>query len=204
MDSTGQITLEIIQRIRTDGGNGIEAFTRRHGPKLLVFVRYKLGEQLKLKVDPEDVLQDFFMAVLKNREGFLDRVDERGVHRTVFRMLENLIRDLYKHYYKTKKRDGKLEVHEKRGSAESSGIAMSQLAGPSTSFTARIESQDEYRSLERILDQIDEESKRFFVLKFVQELTNQEIADELEVSVSTVKRSSADLIQLIQKLRRGG
>ena len=202
MDSTGQITLEIIQRIRADGSSGVEAFTRRHGPKLLVFIRYKLGDQLKVKVDPEDVLQDFFMAVLENREGFLDRVDERGVHRTVFRMLENLIRDLYKHYYKTKKRDGKLEIHERRGSSESSGIVMSQLAGPSKSFTARIESQDEYRSLRKILDDLDEDSKRLFVLKFVQELTNQEIADELKVSVSTVKRKSADLIRSIQKLRR--
>lgn len=201
MDATGQITQEIIQRIRTEGRSGIDAFTRHHGPKLLVFVRYKLGNQLKIKVDPEDVLQDFFIAVLENRDGFLDRVDERGVHRTVFRMLENRIRDLYKHYYKTKKRDGKMEVRERRDSNETGGISMSQLPGPDSSFTQQIESQDEYHSLQRLLEQLDDESQRLFVLKFVQELTNQEIANELEVSVSTVKRNSSDLIQLIQKLR---
>ena len=51
-------------------------------------------------------------------------------------------------------------------------------------------------------DRLDEPKRRLFVLKFVEELTNQEIADELGVSLSTVKRSNTELVQTIQRVRR--
>ncbi len=199
MDKTGRITVEIIERIRTEGESGIDEFVRHYGPRLLVFVRYKLGAKLAKKVDPEDVLQDFFSTLVANPESFIEKVDARGVHRAVFRMIENRIKDLYEHFYRTAKRDAGREIREGTGSAR---FSFSQVGG-SASFSRRISNLDEYRSLSRLVDQLDEESRQLFVLKFVEELTNQEIADELGVSLSTVKRSNADLVRAIQRVRRG-
>ena len=200
MDTTGRVTIEILERIRSGAPSGLEDFVRLFGPKLLVFINYKLGDRLRGKVESEDVLQDFFAAVVEHREGFIDKVDQRGVHRTVYRMVENHIKDLYEKHFLTKKRDSRLEVRE--GSGSSGGFSFSQVAGSGSSLSARIEAQDEYRSLQRILNRLEPDSQRLFILKFIEECTNQEIADELETSLSTVKRLTADLVVKIQKARK--
>jgi RNA polymerase sigma factor (sigma-70 family) len=202
MESTGRITRAIIENIRIGGDEGLEAFVRYYGPKLLVFVNYKLGERLRTKVDAEDVLQDFFAAIVENREGFLDKVDDRGVHRTVFRMVENRIKDLYEWHFKTQKRDGKLEIREQATPGGVRGFSFSAVAGRTNSISSKIEAADEYQSLQRLLGKLEDDQRRLFVLKFVEELTNQEMAAELGISVSTVKRQAADLIQTIHRLRR--
>jgi RNA polymerase sigma factor (sigma-70 family) len=203
METTGRITRAIIQDIRTQGSPGLDAFVRHFGPKLLVFVNYKLGDRLRTKVEAEDVLQDFFAGIIENREGFLDKIDDRGVHRTVFRMLENRIKDLYEHFFKTQKRDGHLEVRESSGRHGRSAFSFSHVAGSSNNISKQIEAIDEYQSLEKILAGLDESHRKLFVFKFVEELTNQEMASELGVSVSTVKRMSAELVQTIQRARKG-
>ena len=201
MDATGRITIEILERIRKGAPSGLEDFVHRYGPKLLVFINYKLGGKLRSKVEPEDVLQDFLTSIIENREGFFDKVDQRGVHRTIYRLVENRIKDLYERHFQTKKRSSNLEVRE---SGRSRSFSLSQVAGSTASISQRIEAEDEYRSLQRILDRLDEASQRLFVLKFVEESTNQEIAEELNTSVSTVKRLTADLVQKIQRARRSG
>jgi RNA polymerase sigma-70 factor, ECF subfamily len=203
LDSTGRVTIEILDRIRNGLPSGLEDFVRVFGPKILVFINYKLGDKLRGKVEAEDVLQDFFASLVESRESFLDKVDNRGVHRTIYRMIENHIKDLYERHFQTKKRDSHLEVRE--GSAQKSGavFSLSQIEGSTGSFSRRIEAQDEYQSLHKILSRLDEDSKKLFVLKFVEECSNQEIADEMSTSVSTVKRLTADLIQRIQKARKG-
>jgi RNA polymerase sigma-70 factor (ECF subfamily) len=204
MDSTGRITTEIIDRIRNGAPGGLEDFVRVFGPKILVFINYKLGDKLRGKIEPEDVLQDFFASLVENREGFLDKVEARGVHRTVYRLIENHIKDLYERHFQTKKRDSHLEVREGVGATSSrSGFSFSQVAGETASFSRRIETHDEYQSLQKILTRLDEESKRLFVLKFVEECTNQEVAEELNTSVSSVKRLTTDLVLKIQKARKG-
>ena len=202
MDQTGQITVEIIEQIRDNPAKGLEEFVERYGGRLLIFVRYKLGDRLKTRVDPEDVLQDFFASLVTNAQGFLDKVGERGVHRAAFRLLENRIKDLYEHHFKTKKRSAMREVRESPIDAGSRGFALSQVAGSTASFSRRIEANDEFRSLSRLLQHLEEDSRELFVLKFVEECTNQEIADSIGVSLSTVKRDSQDLVQQIHRLRR--
>jgi len=202
MDTTGRITIEILHRIRNGESGGLEDFVRRYGPKLLVFINYKLGEKLRGKVEAEDVLQDFFTSLIENREGFLDKVDQRGIHRTIYRLVENRIKDLFERHFQTKKRNSSLEVRESPGARSRSGFSLAQVEGSTASFSRRIEAEDEYQSLQRIIDRLDDDSKRLFVLKFVEESTNQEIAEEMNISVSTVKRLSADLVARIQKARK--
>ena len=202
MDTTGRITIEILQRIRKGESAGLEDFVRRYGPKLLVFINYKLGEKLRGKVEAEDVLQDFFTSLVENREGFLDKVDQRGVHRTIYRLVENRIKDLFERHFQTKKRNSSLEVRESPGARSRSGFSLAQVEGSTASFSRRLEAEDEDQSLPRIIDRLDDDSKRLFVLKFVEESTNQEIAEEMNISVSTVKRLSADLVARIQKARK--
>lgn len=203
MDSTGRITLEIIDRIRKGASSGLEDFVRTFGSKILVFINYKLGDRLRGKVEAEDVLQDFFSSLLENREGFLDKVDSRGVHRTIYRLIENRIKDLYEKHFQTQKRDSNLEVRERSASLSRGGFSFQDVPGDTASVSQRIEAHDEYKSLQRIIQRLDEDSRRLFVLKFVEECTNQEIADELGTSLSSVKRLTTDLIAKIQKARRG-
>jgi len=202
VDRTGQVTLELIRRIREDDATGIDEFAKRLGPRLLVFAHYKLGEKLRARVDPEDVLQDVFAAIVENRDGFLEKVDRRGVHHALYRMIENRIRDLYEHHFLVGKRSGDREVPVAAGSrSRPGGLNLEDLASRGRSVSSRAALEDEYRSLCRILDLLPEESRKLFVLKFVQELPNREIAAGLGTSLSTLKRDLAELLTTIQKIR---
>ena len=203
MESTGRITREIISRLREKPAEGLEEFVDRYGARLLVFIRYRLGSRLASKVEAEDVLQDFFASLVDQPERFLDKVEERGVHRAAFRLLENRIKDLYEHHFETQKRSGEREVSgdAERGTSRSPLIA--QLAGPTASISRRIEAEDEYTQLQRLVDGLEDRNRQLFVLKFVQEFSNQEIAEELDCSLSTVKRETQGLVREIQRLRRG-
>ena len=203
MDSTGRVTLEIIQRIREKPATGIEEFVKHLGPRLLVYAQYKLGDRLRAKLEPEDVIQDIFASIVENRESFLDKVDQRGVHRAIFRMVENRIRDLYEHHFLVEKRSGHREVTAVKSDSGTfrPAVEMDNIAAEQTSISQRIALQDEYRSLQTILQGLPEEAQKLFILKFIQELTNQEIAEELKTSVSTVKRDTAELVKKIQRVR---
>lgn len=201
METTGRITLEILQRIRSEDSSGLEAFVKHLGPRLMVFAQYHIGEKLRARVEPEDVIQDVYAAIVENREGFLDKVDRRGIHRAIYRMVENRIRDLYEHHFLVEKRAAHREAPLAREGSPRSGVELDSLASPGASLSSRIALQDEYRSLFDLLQFLPEESRKLFVMKFVQELPNQEIADELGESVSTVKRDTAELVRRIQKLR---
>ncbi len=200
METTGRITQEIIERIREQKTGGLDAFVRQLGSRLLLFTHYRIGEKLRARVDPDDVLQDIYAAIVENREGFLDKVDRRGVHRAIYRMIDNRIRDLYEHHYLVEKRNAGREVAPARDTSQG-GAPLDQVASTDDSITRRIAVQDEYRSLIGILELLPATAQQLFVMKFVQELTNQEIADELKVSVSTLKRDVADLVRTIQRLR---
>ncbi len=200
METTGRITQEIIERIREHKTGGLDAFVRQLGSRLLLFTHYRIGEKLRARVDADDVLQDIYAAIVENREGFLDKVDRRGVHRAIYRMIDNRIRDLYEHHFLVEKRNASREVAPVRDTSRG-GAALDQVASPEASITRRIAVQDEYRSLIGILELLPATSQQLFVMKFVQELTNQEIAEELKISVSTLKREVADLVRTIQRLR---
>ena len=117
-------------------------------------------------------------------------------------MIENRIRDLYEHHFLVAKRTGDREVPVAAGGqSRPGGLNLDDLASRGKSVSSRAALEDEYRSLCRILDLLPEESRKLFVMKFVQELPNREIAGELGTSLSTLKRDLADLLETIQKIR---
>jgi RNA polymerase sigma-70 factor, ECF subfamily len=205
VEPTGRITQDILNRIRKQESGGIEQFVRHLGPRLLVFAHYKIGEKLRARIEPEDVLQDLYIAIVENRDGFLDKVDRRGLHRAIYRMVENRIRDLYEHHFLVGKRAAGREVSPAaKGEESRPGLALDQIASPATSISSQVARQDEYRRLTSLLDRLPADSQRLFVMKFVEELANGEIAEELGVSVSTVKRQVGDLVRELQRLRSQG
>ena len=202
MDVTGQFTLSLIGRIREGSESGLSEFMEHYGSKLLVFINYKLGSKLRGKVEPEDVLQDFFLTLVKDRESFIGKIDDRGVQRTLYRLVDNRIKDLYEHFFKTQKRDAHREVVERPRGQETGGFSFSQLQASTSSFRRQIETKDEFLRLQGILDSLADDEKEFFVLKYVEECTNQEMADELDVSVSTIKRQASALTTKVQLARK--
>lgn len=201
VDPTGDYTRGLISGIRSGTEGSLGEFLERYGAKLLVFIHYKLGRKLGSKVEAEDVLQDFFLSLVQDQDRFLDKLDGRGVQRTLYRLVENRIKDLYEHHFKTQKRDAHREITE--GPPEKSGgFSLAQLQAATNSYVGRLDNEDEYRSLRRILEQLDAPAQELFILKYVEECTNEEMAERLDVSVSTVKRQTSGLMQKVQVARR--
>lgn len=202
MEPTGHFTLGLVGRIREGSEAGLSEFMQHYGPRLLVFINYKLGSKLRGKVEPEDVLQDLFLNLVRDRDSFLEKLDERGVQRTLYRLIENRIKDLYEHFFKTKKRDAHREVAERPPGQQTGGFSFSQLKASTGTYVRRAEMHDEFHRLQGLLDVLEDDEKELFVLKYVEECTNQEMADELGVSISTIKRQASVLMAKVQIARK--
>jgi RNA polymerase sigma-70 factor (ECF subfamily) len=66
-----------------------------------------------------------------------------------------------------------------------------QLDDGSPGPEAAVAARDELRRLQRVLDTLPAQQRRVFLMRRVQELTPQEIAGELRLSVSTVEKHLA-------------
>lgn len=73
------------------------ALLERLRPRLVLWVGTRLSDQLKAKVEAEDVAQDILVAAYEGLSGF-EGDDDRAFLAWLFRVAENRIRDLVDHF----------------------------------------------------------------------------------------------------------
>jgi RNA polymerase sigma-70 factor (ECF subfamily) len=73
------------------------ALLERLRPRIVLWVGTRLSDQLKAKVEAEDVAQDILVAIHEGLGGF-EGDDDRAFLSWLFRVAENRIRDLVDHF----------------------------------------------------------------------------------------------------------
>lgn len=192
-------TRELLRKARDGDGRAIEDLFSRHRDRLQRLVYYRMDRRLKARIDPEDVLQETYLDVVRRLPLYLDDGDDRMEFFLWMRFLtQQKLGELHRRHIGAQKRSAGREQSPPDHSSET--IAW-ELAGGMTSpsFAAsRAEDAERLRAQLETMDGID-----LSVLKLVhfEHLTKSEAAVELGLSVeATRKRYQRALARLREML----
>src|ERR671911_1114673 len=178
---------EIIQRCLNGDQSAWEAIVRLHWRKVFNVAYKFVGKH----DEAEDLTQDIFLKLFKS----LDTFDRRANFQT---WLISVSRNLCIDHYRSVRKERETINRD---------VDASELMPVSTDLAAdtRIERHDRVVLLRQALDKLAPTLRTAVMLRDIQELTYQEIADQLHLPEGTVKsrinRGRTELARQIQRLR---
>lgn len=188
-------TQELVERARGGDQEAYDSLFMRVGERLVLFIRLRLGPELRGRLEIEDVLQDTYVAAHSSFASFTSK-GERDFTRWLFRLVENRIRDNVDHFAAKKRAPGKLVSGHKVLSN-----VLSSATGPSTACAR----SEEHERLATQLDALDASEREALLLRYFHELTLDEVAAAMSRSKSAVRRLlSRGVVRLGGLLERSG
>ncbi len=169
-------------QLQSGGEEAVATLFGRYREKLLRMIAFRLDSRIIGKVDGDDILQDAFVETARRIQDYLD---QPSVPFFVWlrQITSQVLIDTHRRYLGAKMRDVKQEVglfHGGSANTSSSGLA-AQLADSLTSpsqFAVREEMVTELRAT---LDELDEIDREVLVLRHLEELSNNEVAEILGI-----------------------
>jgi RNA polymerase sigma factor (sigma-70 family) len=148
-------------------------------PRLELFIRLRLGQKLRERLEPLDVLQETYVDALAARERY-QHADEEGFVRWACCIAEHRIRGLADHWQAQKRRPRGAEVPVSQlcQQARASGT------GPVT-VAQRAETRER---LALAVEALEEDERAAVLLRFFQGLDLESLARELGRSPTAVRR----------------
>lgn len=176
------IARKLWRQAREGDPSAYERLFALHVDQLLMFIRLRLGGGLRGKIDPEDLLQETYLAAHRNFEQFTYTADGAFL-RWLCRIVENRIRDWHDHF----------QAH-KRQTVE---IPRSAPTGPVSAF-ARIENRGR---IEAALANLADDHREVLLLRYFEGLSAEETAERMQRTSGAVRKLTARaLVELGKQL----
>lgn len=156
-----------------------------YGERLYKMVHFRLDARLRGRVDPDDIVQEAFLAAQQRIASFaLER--SNSVFVWLRMMVGQTMIDVHRRHLGSKMRSAGREVTMRRATPMASSVSMSMhflgdLTSPSQA-AMRAEFAD---LLERVLDDMEPMDREILVLRHFEELSNTEVAELLGIQRST-------------------
>lgn len=171
-----------LDQLRSGGERAVAELLDRYRHKLLRMITLRLDGRILGKVDSEDVLQDAFIETARRIQDYLDRP---SVPFFVWlrQITSQVLIDTHRRYLGAKMRDANLEVTSYRmgSAATSSAMLVAQLADSLTTPSQCAVREEMLCSLNRALEDLDQIDREVLVLRHLEELSNDEVAQILGI-----------------------
>lgn len=188
-----------IDRIRKNKHEVADVFSD-YQERLQRLVRFRLDARLSTRIEIDDVLQEAYIEIQRRIDDFLAAPNVPFFVWIRQITIQTMI-DIQRRHLGAKMRDVKREVNFHRGSVgqtNSFSIAahlIGNLTSPSQAF-ARQEKIDNVRTALESMEPMDQE---VLVLRHLEELTNAEVANVLQIDKSA---ASKRYIRALERLRK--
>lgn len=179
-----------IDGVRDGRPEAVQEFCDRYAGPLLRLAERNLNEKLRRRVDPEDVVQSAFRTVFRRLQGgeFNFETDDDLWQLLCAVTLNKSRRQVRRHGQQKRALDQEVYLH---GAAEP-GVVASQPTPTEAAILIDL--------VEHLVNTaVDEEEKTIILLK-LDELSNQEIAHQMQRSERTVRRILARLHSRIARM----
>jgi RNA polymerase sigma-70 factor (ECF subfamily) len=147
----------------------LDTLYERFAPRLLSFIRLKMGRSLRSRLESRDILQATFLKSFQRMDGF-EGEDGRSLLGWLMRIAEHEIRDRADFHHR-QRRDLKQE-EDLGGDAE-------RLAARSRSALSRLILDERAERLETALESLTDAQRQVILLRAFEELSFPEVAQTL-------------------------
>ena len=187
-----------IERLRTHGAREISRQLAEQADGLKRMISLRSNAKLRARLDGSDIMQEIYIEAVGRLERYLEnpRIPPRVWLRKLSRQV--LARQ-HRHHFGTAKRSLNNEstlAPSPHVDVDSMSFGFVDSVLSPGSYAARAEIRGE---VQRLLKELDPLEREILCLKKIEGLTLMEIAAEMDVSVSTVKRR---LFRAIDHFRR--
>jgi RNA polymerase sigma-70 factor (ECF subfamily) len=191
----GNLTAHLLDRAK---GGDAEAYNRLFAlaaNRLLLFIRMRLGEALRARLDSMDVLQEAYLEAHRNLGQFEHREDG-AFARWLCRIAENRIRGLADHHG-AKKRNAP-------GGTEPASRALEMARNPETGPLTAVARSEGRERLTRAMERLEEDERNVLLLRHFEDRPLEEIAELMGRSPTAVRRLLGRAsLRLGEELQRG-
>jgi RNA polymerase sigma-70 factor (ECF subfamily) len=188
---------EELGRVRGGDRQALAEAFSRHRVRLGRIVRFRLDRRLQGRVDPDDVLQEAYLAAADRIQHFKGETSA-----SLFVWLRMIVAqtmiDVHRRHLGAQMRgaDREVPIHGGRTPAGTSSSLAIQLSGHLTSPSQAAIREERARQLEQVLEQMDPIDREVLALRHFEELSNSEVAEVLEI------QQKAASIRYVRALRR--
>jgi len=162
-------TAVLLREARAGSAEAVERLYERAAPRLLAFIRLRLGRTLRARLESRDILQATLLRSFE-RLGQLEADDPAALMAWLMRIAENEIRDRAD-YFQRQRRDAAREVPI--------DDTREAVAAAVRSVTSRLVLDEEAARLERALESLGDDYREIILLRKFEELSFKEIAARL-------------------------
>lgn len=177
------ITYDLWQRAKAGEQAAFDELFSIHTEKLLVFTRARLGERLRARIEPQDVLQEAYAAAWQSFSKF-DYADDGAFVRWMCRIIDNRLRDANDFFNAARR-----QVQE---------LPQAAPTGPVTAL-ARAENCERVQTA---LAQLSDEHREVILLRYFQGLSAEEAGERMQRSAGAIRNLlSRALVELGKRLK---
>jgi len=185
-DSFSHNTQRLVALAKTGDELALEQLCKVYGERVRRIIRLRMGNELRSKMESMDLVQDAFIAALRDLESFTYR-NEGDFLRWMSTIAENRLRDNLKKLHADKRDIRKeMSLNNNRQSAQDSFVKMS---GPVDTTTPSVimSRREELDKLEKALDKLKPEYKEVILLTKIEGLSSKELSDRLGKAPGAVR-----------------
>ena len=188
---------DLDRRLRSGDVQALAELFSRERERLWRVIQFRLAEPLRGRLDPEDVLQEAFLAASQRLKHYANSPASSPF--IWLRMIVNqTLIDLHRQHLGAQRRDAAREVSLDSvpyAQATSASVAI-QLIGAFTSPSGAAARADVLTLVQTAIEQMDPIDREVLALRHFEELTNSEVAETLGIE------QKAASIRYIRALRR--
>ena len=187
---------ELERRLRKRDAEALAELFSRERERLWRIVQFRLAEPLRGRLDPDDVLQEAFLAASQRLAHYAESSATSPF--IWLRMIVNqTLVDLHRQHLGAQRRDAGREVSLDIPYAQATSASVAiHLVGAFTSPSRAAARADLLTLVQSAIEQMDPIDREVLALRHFEELTNSEVAEALRIE------QKAASIRYIRALRR--
>jgi RNA polymerase sigma-70 factor (ECF subfamily) len=191
-ETTPTSTFGLLQRVRAGDEEAFTVLFRKYSPRLAMLIHYRMGPAMRGKVEVDDILQETFMAAVRQLGDFSYR-NPGSFMSWLCRIAEHTIMDAARYHGRHKRSPEQMLTL--RTESNPAGVEPADSTTPSRIFASR----ERVGQVLAMLDALPDEYRAVIIMAKLECLSTQEIAEKLGKSRAQV---AVLLHRAVQRLRQ--
>jgi RNA polymerase sigma-70 factor, ECF subfamily len=190
---------ELVTRLRAGDRDVLAELFALHRDRLWRMVRFRMDCRLVSRVDPDDILQEAFLAARKRVQSFLSEPDA-SLYVWLRLVVMQTLCDIHRQHFGAQMRDVRrnVPIDPNADSSSTSACLAVQLAASMTSPSQALAGIELMGRLQQAIESMAPIDQEIIALRHFEELTNAETAAVLRISPAA---ASNRYVRAIGRLR---